>query len=231
MRHGYLLSTLLLVAATAHAGVIINGTRLVYQGDKKESSLGLSNPDATDYLVQSWVDSGGKNQANAPFLITPPLFRLDAKEDNVLRVVRTGGNLPEDRESLYWLNIKAIPSSKHVEGVNTLQIAINTRIKLLYRPSAVKGRPEDVADKLEWHREGNDLVVNNPTPFYMNFQTVTLNGQKERVVNLNSLQHRMHDEFVAFEKMVATKDFDSVAKQLEHSRQVMEVLDQASKAL
>lgn len=37
----------------------------------------------------------------------------------------------------------------------------------------------------------------------------------------------MHDEFVAFEKMVATKDFDSVAKRLEHSRQVMEVLDQA----
>ncbi|MDU3302958.1 MAG: fimbria/pilus periplasmic chaperone, partial [Enterobacter ludwigii] len=58
MRHGYLLSALLLVAATSHAGVVINGTRLVYQGDKKESSLGLSNPDATDYLVQSWVDSG-----------------------------------------------------------------------------------------------------------------------------------------------------------------------------
>jgi len=178
MRHGYLLSTLILVAATAHAGVIINGTRLVYHGDKKESSLGLSNPDATDYLVQSWVDSGGKNTAKAPFLITPPLFRLDAKEDNVLRVVRTGGNLPEDRESLYWLNIKAIPSSKHVEGVNTLQIAINTRIKLLYRPPAVIGKPEDVADKLEWHREGNDLVVNNPTRFYMNFQKVTLNGHK-----------------------------------------------------
>lgn len=178
MRHGYLLSTLILVAATAHAGVIINGTRLVYHGDKKESSLGLSNPDATDYLVQSWVDSGGKNTTKAPFLITPPLFRLDAKEDNVLRVVRTGGNLPEDRESLYWLNIKAIPSSKHVEGVNTLQIAINTRIKLLYRPPAVIGKPEDVADKLEWHREGNDLVVNNPTRFYMNFQKVTLSGHK-----------------------------------------------------
>ncbi len=35
MRHGYLLSTLLLVAATAHAGVIINGTRLIYQGGKR----------------------------------------------------------------------------------------------------------------------------------------------------------------------------------------------------
>lgn len=178
MRHGYLLSTLFLVAATAHAGVIINGTRLVYQGEKKESSLGIQNPDNTDYLVQSWVDTGSNNQAKAPFLITPPLFRLDAKEENVLRIVRTGGNLPEDRESLFWLNIKAIPSSKHVEGANTLQIAINTRIKLLYRPYAVKGKPDDAADKLEWRREGNDLVVNNPTPYFMNFQSVTLNGHK-----------------------------------------------------
>lgn len=176
MRHGYLLSSLLLVAATAHAGVIINGTRLVYQGEKKESSLGISNPDDTDYLVQSWVDAGGKNLAKAPFLITPPLFRLNGNEENVLRVVRTGGNLPEDRESLFWLNIKSIPSSKKMDGVNTLQIAINTRIKLIYRPAAVKGKPEAVADRLSWHREGNDLVVNNPTPFYMNFQSVTLNG-------------------------------------------------------
>jgi len=38
--------------------------------------------------------------------------------------------------------------------MNTLQIAINTRIKLLYRPSSIQGKPEDVADKLEWHREG-----------------------------------------------------------------------------
>ncbi|HFK3153463.1 TPA: molecular chaperone [Citrobacter sedlakii] len=178
MRHGYLLSTLFLVAATAHAGVIINGTRLVYQGEKKESSLGISNPDSMDYLVQSWVDSGSNNRTKAPFLITPPLFRLDANEDNVLRVVRTGGDLPKDRESLYWLNIKAIPSSKRIEGVNTLQIAINTRIKLLYRPSGIKGKPEDVANKLEWRREGHDVVVKNPTPFYMNFQKVTLNGHR-----------------------------------------------------
>ena len=60
---------------------------------------------------------------------------------------------------------------------------------------------------------------------------LTLNGQEETVTNLNSPHHRMYDEFVAFEKMVATNDIDSVAKQLEHSRQVMQVLDQASKVL
>ena len=45
MRHSYLLSALLLTTVTAHAGVIINGTRLVYQGEKKESSIGVSNPE------------------------------------------------------------------------------------------------------------------------------------------------------------------------------------------
>ena len=177
MRHGYLLSTLLLVAATAHAGVIINGTRLVYQGDKKESSLGLSNPDATDYLVQSCVDSGCKNLAKAPFLITPPLFRLDAKEDNVLRVVRTGGNLPEDRESLYWLNIKAIPSAS--KQTNALQIAVKTRIKLIYRPESLRAStPEEQANKLTWQRAGNEIQVNNPTQYVVNFNEITLGGKK-----------------------------------------------------
>jgi P pilus assembly chaperone PapD len=124
MRHGYLLSTLLLVtqalrlrhsyllltAVTAHAGVIINGTRLVYQGEKKNPLLVFQ----IQMILTIWCSPGwipAVKTGKAPFLITPPLFRLNAKEDNVLRVVRTGGNLPEDRESLYWLNIKAIPSS------------------------------------------------------------------------------------------------------------------------
>ena len=60
---------------------------------------------------------------------------------------------------------------------------------------------------------------------------LTLNGQEEIVTNLNNPNHRMYDEFVVFEKMIATMDFESVVKQLKHSRQVMEVLDQASKVL
>ena len=129
--------------------------------------------------MQSWVDSGGKNLAKAPFLITPPLFRLDAKEDNVLRVVRTGGNLPEDKESLYWLNIKAIPSSKQVAGVNTLQIAIKTRIKLIYRPAGLKSQqPQELSHQLTWRRNGNQLQVTNPTSYVINFNDINVGGKK-----------------------------------------------------
>ncbi|MNC49943.1 Chaperone protein FimC precursor [compost metagenome] len=128
--------------------------------------------------MQSWVESADHTREKAPFLITPPLFRLDGHQDNVLRVVRTGGNLPTDRESLYWLNIKSIPSTAHDENSNTLQIAIKTRIKLLYRPAGLSGKPDEMADKLRWHKQGNNLVVSNPTPFYMNFQTIDVGGKK-----------------------------------------------------
>ncbi|KUQ85151.1 molecular chaperone [Enterobacter genomosp. O] len=178
MRKYLLLSSFLLITSAAHAGITIGGTRVVYPENKKESSIGIANPDNLDYLVQSWVETEDNAREKAPFLITPPLFRLDAKQDNVLRIIRTGGNLPADRESLFWLNIKSIPSSARNENTNTLQIAIKTRIKLLYRPVSITGKPEDVTTQLSWHTQGNQLIVENPTPFYMNFQKIKLDGKK-----------------------------------------------------
>ena len=178
MRKYLLLSSFLLITSAAHAGITIGGTRVVYPENKKESSIGIANPDNLDYLVQSWVETEDNAREKAPFLITPPLFRLDAKQDNVLRIIRTGGNLPADRESLFWLNIKSVPSSARNENTNTLQIAIKTRIKLIYRPARITGKPEDVTAQLSWHTQGNQLIVENPTPFYMNFQEIKLDGKK-----------------------------------------------------
>lgn len=178
MRKYLLLSSFLLITSAAHAGITIGGTRVVYPENKKESSIGIANPDNLDYLVQSWVETEDNAREKAPFLITPPLFRLDAKQDNVLRIIRTGGNLPADRESLFWLNIKSIPSSARNENTNTLQIAIKTRIKLIYRPARITGKPEDVTAQLSWHTQGNQLIVENPTPFYINFQEIKLDGKK-----------------------------------------------------
>ncbi|MFZ1871700.1 MAG: fimbria/pilus periplasmic chaperone [Chania sp.] len=171
-----LILALLFTINIAQAGVIVGGTRLIYDGDKKESSLSVKNPDKTPYLIQTWIETTGGAE-KAPFIVTPPLFRLDGGRENVLRVVRAGGNLPTDKESLFWINIKSIPSAEQNIDRNTLQIAVKTRIKLIYRPQGVKGSPEDVADKIIWQRNGNDLQVTNPTPFYMNFQGVQVAGK------------------------------------------------------
>ncbi|MDI8993129.1 fimbria/pilus periplasmic chaperone, partial [Salmonella enterica subsp. enterica serovar Anatum] len=52
-----------------------------------------------------FLDAQHRVLQHAPFMVTPPLFRLNGGQKNVLRIIRTGGNLPEDRESLYWLDI------------------------------------------------------------------------------------------------------------------------------
>lgn len=172
------LATLLLMSSVAEAGVIVGGTRLIYNGAKKESSLSVSNPDKGPYLIQTWVETTAGGAEKAPFVVTPPLFRLDGDQKNVLRVVRAGGNLPSDKESLYWMNIKSIPAASTNEIKNSLQIAVKTRIKLIFRPQGLKGTPEEGAGKLTWQRSGNNLQVTNPTPFYMNFYEVKVAGKK-----------------------------------------------------
>ncbi|MCV2963777.1 fimbria/pilus periplasmic chaperone, partial [Escherichia coli] len=121
---------------------------IIYNGDKKETSISVKNPDQSSYLIQSWSDAGEKSSDKSPFMVTPPLFRLGAGQENNLRILRTGGNLPEDRESLYWMNIKSIPSTtEKQDNVNTLQIAVKTRIKFIYRPQALTEQPENVTAK------------------------------------------------------------------------------------
>ncbi|MEJ5072674.1 molecular chaperone [Enterobacter ludwigii] len=179
---GSLLAALLVTSAIAQAGVIVGGTRLIYDGGKKESSLSVTNPDKVAYLIQTWVETTISGAEKAPFMVTPPLFRLNGGQQNVLRVVRTGGNLPNDKESLYWMNIKAIPSAEVKENQNTLQIAVKSRIKLIFRPQGLKGTPEEVTDQLKWQRNGNSLQVTNPTPFYMNFMEINVAGKSVKDV-------------------------------------------------
>lgn len=160
----------------SQAGVVIGGTRVIYDGSKKEASLSVNNPDSVPYLIQSWLENPAGGAEKVPFIITPPLYRLDQGQKNIMRIVRAG-NVPADKESMYWLNIKSIPSTE--KRANTLQIALKTRIKLIYRPEALKEHaPEDLADKLSWQQVGNQLQVSNPTAYYMNFNEITVNGKK-----------------------------------------------------
>lgn len=175
MKHLFVGLLLALLTATnvAQAGVIIGGTRIIFNSDKKETSISVNNPDAVPYLIQSWVDGVGSDKA--PFIITPPLFRLDGQQQNILRIVRTGGDFPLDREVLYWANIKAIPTAAKDE--NVLQVAVKTRLKLIVRPAALDdSSPEEVANQLKWQRQADQLTVTNPTAYYMNFQSITIGG-------------------------------------------------------
>ncbi|WP_428944994.1 fimbrial biogenesis chaperone [Pantoea sp. FN060301] len=182
MRNISLLFTLvfLFISMNVNAGVIIGGSRMIYQGDKKEDAISIENPDASPFLIQSWIEdaTGTLLKDNTPFIVTPPLFRLDSKQKNILRIVRTMRSLPQDKESLFWLNIKSIPSKSNAND-NTLQIAVRSRLKLIYRPDSLSDEgPEQQAMKLKWARQNNKLTVTNPSAYFINFMSVRINNKK-----------------------------------------------------
>ena len=169
-----LLLILMLVNSAATAGVIVGGTRIIFHGEKKETTISVTNPDSKVWLIQSWVES--TDNSKAPFVFSPPLFRLDGQQKNVLRLLYTGAVLPQDRESLFWANIKAIPAAAEEE--NVLQIAIKTQIKLIWRPVGLeKILSHAEMAKLSWRWQQGKLQVTNPTPYHMNFHSITVNGQ------------------------------------------------------
>jgi P pilus assembly chaperone PapD len=130
----------------ANATVNIGGTRFLYDGAKKEVSLSVRNPDSTPYLIQTVVSNLNDDAQKPPFVITPPLYRLNGGKENLMRII-LAGTLPQDKESMYWLRVKAIPSAPREK--NTLQIAVATSIKLIYRPDALKGADVEKERKTE----------------------------------------------------------------------------------
>lgn len=171
----------LLGATLAQAGVVIGGTRIIYPSDQAEVQVTLKNKDdAKRYLVHSWVSN--IDDSKAPFVITPPIYKLDENRQTLLHVVYTGDktHLPQDRESLFMANIKSVSSMpEELHDKNTLQFAIKTKIKLFYRPSALSDAAAKTAwQSLQFSRRNNQLTIKNPTPFYVTLGQLKV-AQKE----------------------------------------------------
>ncbi|EFO0998638.1 fimbria/pilus periplasmic chaperone [Escherichia albertii] len=132
-----ILMIIMLVAGRAEAGVALGATRVIYPAGQKQVQLAVTNNDENStYLIQSWVENAD-GVKDGRFVVTPPLFAMKGKKENTLRILdATNNQLPQDRESLFWMNVKAIPSMDKAKlNENTLQLAIISRIKLYYRPA------------------------------------------------------------------------------------------------
>lgn len=175
-----------IAAPAAHASVVISGTRVVFDASAGEATVRLTNQNTRPALVEAWIDAGDAqatpDTVKTPFLITPPVFRMNAHKDQSLRILHVPGKkpLPSDRESVFWLNVLEIPPkpSGAAAHANTLQFAIRTRIKLLYRPDHLSPSRIDAPSRLTWSAETTGqnvtLKVTNPTPYYLTLSKVTV---------------------------------------------------------
>lgn len=164
-------------AQQATASVIISGTRVIYPAGDREITVKMDNTGKQPALVQAWIDDGDLRSrpgtVKVPFVLMPPVFRIDPAKGQTVRIVYTGDALPQDMESVFWLNVLDIPP-KIEESTSTtaLQLAFRSRIKLFFRPAGLDGDGAAAAAKgVRWSivpdddGKGHVLRATNPSAF------------------------------------------------------------------
>lgn len=164
-------------AFAAQAAITITGTRVVYPAQSREVNVRLNNVDSRPVLVQAWLDDGdaaaAPNEIKVPFTLLPSVFRVEPHRGQALRIMFAGGDMPKDRESVYWLNVLEIPPKpKDADERNMIQLAFRTRIKMFYRPASLLDDPTAQRAQLKWHVESGDkgqsvVRLDNPSPYYI----------------------------------------------------------------
>lgn len=160
----------------AVAALALDRTRVILNGNEESVSLYVSNQNKTlPFLAQAWIEDTEGRKVTDPMVALPPVQRIEPGTRSQIRIQTSRGayNLAQDRESLYYFNLREIPPKS--DKPNTLQIALQSRIKLFYRPVALAMNPNRTPwqEQLKLIRKGDKYVVDNPTPYYITLSSAS----------------------------------------------------------
>ncbi|CAI1844688.1 Chaperone protein papD precursor [Serratia marcescens] len=180
-----------LLAPQAQAAIALDRTRVIFDGSEKSVSLNISNQNKQlPYLAQGWLEDEQGNKIQSPLAVLPPVQRVEPGKPSQVKIQALPATklLPQDRETLYYFNLREIPPKS--DKPNTLQIALQTRIKLFYRPAAIAPQQNAAPwqEQLTLTRQGDKFVVNNPTPYYV---TLVDAGAKKGAVGVKDFEPLM----------------------------------------
>lgn len=195
-----LLLLLSLISHQAWAALAMEGTRVIFPSDQREGSLRLLNDSDKPILVQAWVDDGDpqgtpQSAGDVPAMPLPSLFRIEPRSPYTLRLLATPISLPQDRESLFWLNLNEIPAStpQPEDRAAQLKVQVRLQLKLFWRPAQIKAGAgkRGALQSFQLLKEKGELTlkVTNPTPFYAVYSRAEVEGagKKTQPVELEML--------------------------------------------
>ncbi|WP_260627336.1 molecular chaperone [Pseudomonas protegens] len=180
---------LMLFGQAAHADLSIVGTRFIYPEGLSALSIRVGNLGSSPLLLQAWLDKGDASvdpsRLAVPFVLSPPLSRLDPQQRAVLSVRYSGDPLPKDRESVFWINALEVPSLQPMDG-NQLRFAYRLRMKLLYRPKGLSGTADTAVTQMSWRLRpgvaadaGLTLEARNPTPYFVSLAALEVATERQ----------------------------------------------------
>ncbi len=161
----------LFTCVNAYSAFTLNGTRFIYDEGRKNIAIEVKNNSDKTYGGQVWVDN--LSGTDVFFIPAPNLFKIAGEEKQLIRLLYVNDILPKDKESLFWLNVQEIPPVASADEGNVLAVALNTQVKLIYRPKVLAEAREDAEKNLTY----SGSVLKNPTPYYFALTQVSVNGR------------------------------------------------------
>lgn len=151
-----------LMSARAQAALVMDATRYVFKGDQQAISVTVDN--ATDRLFggQVWLDNMPGMDTRPGLVATPSFFKVKGKSRQVFRVIKASDHIPQDRETVYWLNLQEIPPALEGSGIS---VAMRTKVKVFYRPASLVSSRAKAEERLQTVTRDGRQWLKNPTPF------------------------------------------------------------------
>ncbi|HDS5356310.1 MULTISPECIES: fimbria/pilus periplasmic chaperone [Enterobacter] len=177
---------------SALAAIALDRTRVIFDGNKNSVSLGVSNENTKlPYLAQGWLEDSKGNKITSPLTVLPPVQRIEpgSKSQVKIQALPSVSTFPTDRESLFYFNLREIPPRS--EKANTMQLALQSRIKLFYRPKALVISAEEMAsifnEKITLTKSGNKYQVSNQTPYFITLVDARSSEKSEANANFKAV--------------------------------------------
>ncbi|HCL5251920.1 TPA: molecular chaperone [Salmonella enterica] len=174
------LFSLLALCSVAHATVSPDRTRIIFNETDKSVTIKLTNQNkALPYLAQSWIEDKNSQKTREFITPLPPLQRLEPGEQTQVRLMGQPSlkQLPADRESLFFYNVREIPP--RTDQKNVMQLAMQSRLKLFWRPKAIVLKEGQVVpmEKVVISRTASGVVIKNGSPYHITVGYIGINGK------------------------------------------------------
>lgn len=189
-------SSLWLLAFSVQAVVNINTTRVIFNHGETLRTVMLVNDGDYPVVVQSWVDDGspenGPSQASAPFIVLPPVLKIQPGDQRELRIMTTGKGLADDRESLFWLNIYQIPPDMSTPSTGEkVRLTLRNQLKVLWRPKNTGVLTEKTINRLSFHYQDGAIYAVNESSWNITLANVSSGDYSTSGIVVSPYSRRM----------------------------------------
>jgi len=174
-----ILFTLFLVSGVSQAAVVMNASRIVMEGTF-EKTITFDNTSENPFIVQIEPE----NVRQPDFIAMPPIFKIKERGGQTVKIRLLSSTLPQDKESLFYLNFTQIPGLKKSESDDSrLNIIVKSRLKIIYRPKSVDAFSAKEERNVSYSIQNGKLVISNNSPNVLSIREIQ-NGKHIIAENL-----------------------------------------------